>query len=551
MAYLKRRFFLRFTGALLSTLAIALFFACPGRTEEPDVFAIKNARIIPVSSAPIEKGTVVIRGGIIDAVGVDAAIPADAWVIEGRNLVIYPGLIDAGSDIGLPGQPTPQTSVSGGRGAALAAAAAARPAEPASSLNAYVRAADNLTAGGKRAEDARAAGITTVLTVPDKGVFLGQSALVNLNGDKDTMLVRSPVAMHVRLSSAGGFREYPGSLMGVLAYVKQALLDARRYQEAWDVYNQNVRALRRPEHNRALEALLPVVQRKMPLVIPANTTPEIMRAVKLCDQNDVRYIISGGAEGWKVAATLKEKQIPVLVSLKFPEKEKDVHPEAEESLREMQRRADAPRNAAGLHRAGVQFAFFSDGLTNPRDFIRNAARAVKAGLPPDAALRAMTLSAAEILGAQEQLGSVEKGKIANLLITDGDLLAERTKIRHVFVDGKKFDAPLEESKPAEPAQLNLTGKWNATINTPHGLNSLTLDLSQSENVLTGSVSSTMGSGTITDGVVSAREFRFRLQWQMGERTMNASFSGTVEGDTIKGRASMPFGEMDFSGSRVP
>src|SRR2546428_6714777 len=440
MKSVGRSSLLRYAAAV-ALLLLSSPSARQGLADAPDVLAVKNARIVTVSSTPIEKGTVVIRNGIIESLGSDVAIPADAWVIDGKNLVVYPGLIDATSDIGLPQQSAPQPTATG-RGAAVAAAAS-RPSEPVSNMNPYVRASDILTAGGKKAEDARLAGITTVLTVPDGGIFPGQSALINLNGDRDAMVVRTPVAMHVRLS-LGGFREYPGSLMGVLAYVSQALLDARHYQEAWEIYNQNLRSLRRPENSRAMEALLPVVQKKMPVVIPANSAPEIIRAIKLAEQNDIRYIISGASEGWKLASLLREKQIPLLVSLKFPEKEKDVHPESEESLREMQRRADAPRNAAMLQRAGVQFAFFSDGMTNIRDFVRNAGRAVKAGLPPDAALRAMTLSAAEIFGAQDQLGSIEQGKIANLVVTDGNLFGERTKIRYVFVHGKQFEVPTEQ-----------------------------------------------------------------------------------------------------------
>jgi imidazolonepropionase-like amidohydrolase len=454
-------------GVLVVALALgALAPAREGLSDEPPVFAIRDARIVPVSAAPIEKGTVVVRDGLIEAVGAEVSIPPDAWILDGKGLVVYPGLLDAGSDIGLPAaaaEPTPLAAGPPGR-ARRTAPPAAPPATPpvtsqpaatleeTSSMNTFVRAADILTDGGARAEAARRAGITTVLTVPNRGIFLGQSALVNLNGEKSTMVVRAPVAMHLWLASSGGFREYPSSLMGILAFVRQAFLDARRYQECWETYDRNLRALRRPETNRALEALLPVAQKKMPLVIPANTAPEILRAIRLAEENDVRPILSGGAEAWKVGSLLKEKAIPVLVSLNFPEKPRDENPDADESLRQLQRRADAPKNPGELQKAGVAFCFFSDGLASPRDFLRNAARAVKAGLPADAALRAMTLSAAEILGAPEQLGSIEKGKIANLVVADGDLFAATTRLRYIFVDGKKHDVAAEPPRPRGSAQ---------------------------------------------------------------------------------------------------
>src|SRR5207253_2366887 len=170
--------------------------------------------------------------------------------IEGKGMVVYPGLIDAGSDVALPvGSTPPAAPPRGGRTrtAPAAPATATAAAEPASNMNSYVRAADLITDGGARAEAARNAGITTALILPPRGIFLGQSALVDLNGDRATMVVRSTVAMHLRLSSAGGFRDYPGSLMGILAYVRQSFLDARRYREAWDVYRAHSRELRRPE----------------------------------------------------------------------------------------------------------------------------------------------------------------------------------------------------------------------------------------------------------------------------------------------------------------
>jgi imidazolonepropionase-like amidohydrolase len=543
------RVFLRKAAPAVVLLSI-LIFVQQARTAAPDVFAIRNARIFPVSSPPIQRGNIVIRDGIIEAVGADVKIPLDAWLIDGSNLFVYPGLIDGSSDTGI----TPQTSAPTGTEARTVPALPrsgqeiARPAEV-SNMNTFVRAADLLSPGSRKVEDARAAGITTVLAVPARGIFSGQSALINLNGEKDSMVVRSPVAMHVRFQSEG--REYPRSLMGVIAYIRQAVLDARRYQQSWDVYNHNLRAFKRPETNRGLEGLLPVVENKIPIVLPANTDVEIVRALQLGDEIGARYIISGAAEAWKVADRLKSKRVPLLVSLKFPEKEKDVHPEYEEPLLELQRRAEAPKNAARLHQSGIGFAFSAEGLTNPRDFLKNASRAIKGGLPPEAALRALTSTPAEIFGVSEQLGSLEKGKIGNLVVTDGDLFADRTKIRYVFVDGKKFEPPAEESKPTEPAAINVAGKWRVSMEAPQGTTEATFDFTQTENELQGSITSSMGSTAVYDGVVSGKEFRFKAQWQAGERQMVVSYSGTVEGNTIKGRASMMRGEVTFNGTRVP
>ncbi len=438
-------------------LALALLFlalAPAGRGDAPAVFAIRDARIVPVSGPPLERGTIVLRDGLFEAVGVDSVVPADARLIDGKGLTVYPGLIDALSDLGLPGAATaaPTTGRGSGRrppmspgtpAGAPPVAAPAAPAEPPSNMNPFFRAADTLTDGGVRAAAARLAGITSVLVAPNRGIFAGQSALANLNGERARMVVRSPVALHLALpggrGGGGGSRQYPGSLMGVLAYLRQGFLDARRYAEAWQVYSASPRGLARPETDRALEALQPVLRKEMPVVIPAASPPEIMRALQVAEESDLRLIVSGGAEAGRVAGALKERDVPVIVALRFPTRQTDVHPDAEDSLRELQRRLDAPKSAAALYQAGVKFAFTADGLANPRDFLANVRRAVRAGLPPEAALRALTLSASEIFGVQEQLGSLEKGKIANLIIADGDLFADQTRLRHIFVDGKLFD----------------------------------------------------------------------------------------------------------------
>jgi imidazolonepropionase-like amidohydrolase len=410
------------------------------------VFAIRGAKLFPVTSAVIESGTIVVRDGLIEAVGAEAAVPGDARVIDGTGLSVYPGLIDTGSDLGLAAAadaaPTPR--VPGGRPTPAATTAGGN--DDGGNMRPFFRAADHLTDGGNRAAAMRNGGITSTLVTPTAGIFAGQSALVNLNDDRATMVVRSPVAMHLRFSG-GGFRSYPGSLMGRFAYVRQSLLDARRYAEAWRVYQRHLRALRRPETSQALEALQPVLDRSMPLVVPASTAPEVLRVLRLAEEQDLQVIISGASEAAKVAGALKAQDTPVLLSVKFPEKPAEEDPDDDgESLRELRRRVQAPATAAELHRAGVQLVLWADGLA-PRDLLRNTGRAVRAGLPEEVALRALTLEPARLFGAGEQLGSLEKGKIANLVVTDGGLFAERTRIRHVFVDGKRYDPQAGSAPP--------------------------------------------------------------------------------------------------------
>jgi hypothetical protein len=249
-----------------------------------------------------------------------------------------------------------------------------------------------------------------------------------------------------------GRNAYPGSLLGVMSVLRQTLLDARRYGEATLVYVNNPRGLKRLDHDRTLEALQPVVQRRTPLIFPCKREREIRRAVLLAREQSIDCIVAGGFEADRTAQLLREANVPVLVSLNFPLKEKESNPEAEESLDQLEYRHHAPRAAGLLEKAAVRFGFYSDGLKNPRDFLKNLRLATRNGLSREMAIRAATLTAAQILGVEQQLGSIENGKIANLLISDGDIFEEKSKLTHVFVDGELFELPLENERNSSKAQ---------------------------------------------------------------------------------------------------
>lgn len=420
--------------------------------EEPPVYAITNAKVVPVSAPAIEGGTVVIRRGIIEAVGTDVAIPGDARVIDATGLVVYPGLIDAfratglGEDQGTPQTPAPSRV----RGTPPPAASRQEPSqspEERQGITPYRQAADLLNPAGKEMESLRAAGVTTVLVVPGGGIFTGQCSLVDLNGGgAGSMILKTPVAFSIDLASRreyGG--DYPSSPMGVFALVKQTLLDARRYSTVWSIYSATPGA-RRPEYNRALESLQPLVGQRLPAIIPADSPTEIQRVLDLASTFRLNLIISGGAESGDIAPVLRERNVPVLLSVKYPEPEKDADPDAREELNVLRRRAKAPECAAELAQAGIRFAFQSGGVANPKDFIRNVSRAVKAGLDRDKAVRALTLGPAEIFGVADRVGSIEKNKTANLILATGDIFDAETRVKYAFVDGRKFDISEPDSR---------------------------------------------------------------------------------------------------------
>jgi len=443
---------------LLITLAAGAPAAGP-----PSVFAIRGAKVVPVSGPVIEKGTVLIRDGLIQEVGSNVAIPPEAWVIEGEGLRVYPGLIDALSSLGLPeAAAAPAATRAGMRVTQVqpsptptpaAESRAAEGPEDRPSNTSWLRAADLITPGDRRLETARSAGFTAAVSFPQRGIFAGQGALIALAGERPgQMVISAPAGLYLTLTTAG-FSSFPGSLMGVLAYIRQVYLDAEHYRTAKEFYARNPAGNQRPAYDRALEGVLEAPR----VLLPASRAVEIDRMLRFARELKLNAVLYGAHEAHRVAGLLKNSGVPVLVSLKWPERSRDADPEQADSLRLLEFREMAPATPAVLAKEGVRFAFYTEGVTGSREFVRAVRRALEAGLSPEAALRAFTLAAAEIYGVADRLGSLEKGKIANLIVTDGELFEEKTRVKYVFIDGRKYE-PLPEAPPEEGAGPQPSGE---------------------------------------------------------------------------------------------
>src|SRR5687768_13469982 len=259
--------------AAVATFAFLLNFPSRAQRSAIDTYAITNARIVPVSGATIERGTVVIRDGLIAAVGGSVSAPADARVIDGSGLTVYPGLIDAYTNLALPEAAPSPSPGGGGGGGFFAAQQRPSPGGPNSTqppgLQPEVMIEDVIRPGGTEIEASRNIGITAALTSPRSGIWMGQSALINLSGETpQQMIVRSPVAMHVGFTPLRG--GYPGSLMGVFATLRQMMLDAQRYRDSLAAYERSPRGMRRPAMVRSLAALAPDLVGRMSVGIQAD-----------------------------------------------------------------------------------------------------------------------------------------------------------------------------------------------------------------------------------------------------------------------------------------
>jgi hypothetical protein len=410
-------------------------------------------------------------------------------------------------------------------------------------------AADEVSLSDKRIETWRSAGFTTVVSAPKGGYFPGQAAVLDLAGERaGDLVVKSPVAIPLSLQPSEGFRGgFPNSIMGVLAYVHQVWLDTEWSAKAQAIYEKNPRGAERPRYDHTEAALAEALEDHALVLIPANNSVQLRRALELFDRWHVTGAIYGGQMAYEAAPEIAVKKVSVLVNLKWPEAEKDADPEDKPTLRTLRFRDRAPSSPAALAKAGVKFAFYSGGISTPKDIVKAAKKSIDAGLAPDTALHALTLSPAEIFGVADRLGSIENGKIANLVVADGDIFEEKTKIKMVFVDGHRFEIR-EPEKPKEPPKGDVTGKWKLSYTTPEGPEESTADLSMDKDgTISGSITSKHGTATIINGYLSADKFSFTINITLDQGPTDVIFSGTFDGTTLKGSISVVGLSLDFTG----
>jgi imidazolonepropionase-like amidohydrolase len=424
----------------MSAPLLLFMIVAAAEDPRPERFAIANARIHTGTGEVIENGVLVIDDGLVvsvGAVGAGIAVPPDAWRIDASGKHVYPGLVDALGHLGLP-QKKKDESARGGPEARNETIARGPEDRPGTST--FRSAADELTLEDERIAEWRNAGFTSAVTAPEGGIFPGQAAFINLAGERERdMVVRTPLALSVSLSPPGSGRSFPGSSMGVLAYVKQAFADASHYHEAWTAYESAPRGRSRPTYDRTLSPIERARSEGWPVLLPATWEHEIERVLDLAKEIGVKPVLYGVHQGYAAADRLAKANVPVLVSLDWPKPDKDADPEAEEPIRVLRMRDLAPSTPAALEKASVRFAFSSGGLTKAEEALEGVRKAVDAGLSRERAIRALSLDAAAIYGLDDRLGSLEPGKIANLFLATGDVFEDGTRIETVFVDGKKYE----------------------------------------------------------------------------------------------------------------
>lgn len=480
--------------------------------------AFTDARIVVAPGQVIERGTLVVRDGVVVACGDNVDPPADArlWKLPGKT--IYPAFIDACAELSAEASKLGPSEKHG-------AAYWNTHVVPQTSADA------RYTLDAETNKKLRSQGIAVRLVAPSVGVIKGTSALV-LAGDESgsRSIVKPQVALHLMLTpTQRTIGVYPMSPMGATALVRQAFYDARWYAEAWKAFDEKS-GLPRPERNDALAALQPFARGELPVMIQAADELYFVRAKQVADEFGLRLIVRGSGREYRRLDAVKAAGLPVVLPLNFPKPPRVMTPESalSVSLEKLMHWDIAPENPSRLDAAGARIAFMSQGLDDIGSFLAGVRKAVNRGLSRDAALRALTTTPAELFGATNRLGTLEAGKQANFLVCTGDVFDDKTKVCETWVDGRRYEV---ETAP----WADLRGGWQLELSkSDGGSETIALEINGEPGKLTGKVKRGDREASLTRAVLESAQFSANFQaeplgWP-GIVQLSATVSSLNEGE---------------------
>lgn len=400
---------------------VALCVAAARVEAQSGAVVIRNATLVPVTGPRVERGTIVLRSGRIEALGINVAAPSDATLIDATGLFVYPGLIDAGTNLGL----TEIGSVPGGEDT-----------REIGDFNPQNVILSGINPHSELIPVTRVDGVTTVITNAEGGLISGAAALIDLAGwTADDMAIVRRAAMVVNFPSSGpqGFGGFGGgggqqrsaadrreAMNRQVRQLYQFFEDARAYADV----RARATGSMAPNANQKFEAMIPFVRGELPVIVDASSPDQIRGAIAFADSLRLKIIIRGARDAWQLADTLAARKIPVIVG---PLTQAPGNDEPYDLVY---------ANPGVLAAAGVQIAFQSSSASNSRTLPYHAALASAYGLSAEEALKAVTINPARMFGVADRYGSLEVGKVANVFVTTGDPLDVRTHVRHVYIRGE-------------------------------------------------------------------------------------------------------------------
>lgn len=532
------------TGIALLGLGFSLVLAARLGSGENlhRVWAIKDCRLVVPGGPAVAKATILIRDGLVEAVGPGIAVPADAEVVDGSKLTAHPGLIDAlgQSLLKLPEEKFDTAKFYSGEFT-----------DKDRGLTPELKAFDYVVLGKSTLEKYHKAGLLAAQVIPQKGVFTGQGSFFSLSSeDKNKALVLKDDWLGLGYSPSS-FMVYPNSLMGVVAMLRQEFADVAYFSMNSSRWKKELKGIGRPDFSGIYDALVDYASGKKPVVFFCNNQHDIRRTLELAAELKLDYLICDlGGEAQFVIPELKKAKARLLCTVSFKAPSTSLRSQLGKTEREKAEKELYPKNPAKLAEAGIPFAFSSIGTDDPKSFLEGIQKAIDAGLSRDKALEALTITPAAFLGLDKALGTIEPGKIANLVLVEGDALAKEPKVKMVFADGRKFEFKDTKGKEGEKPTVNVSGRWEVTI--PDAGLKMNVDFTQEEAGLSGKLTTPFGVFDFTGGTVSANEIYFEMNISVGGQDIDLYFSATVTGDTMRGTVVQGTqGSSEFTAKRNP
>ncbi len=543
-----------------------------GQTEraagfESRVTAIHHARLVLSPGNELDAATLVIRDGLIISAGKDAPIPADAEVIDATGLFVYAGFIDAGTSTLIdPGKaPTPVA----GRAIDFSRfALAATSPDNRKSLTPEFQAQTALKPEPALLESRRKQGVTAVHVLPAGRIASGQSVLLGVAGGP-LREAAIPGTAWLEFQLFGPRQSgYPATLMGATAHLRQAFLDARRHNLHRRLYERAAAGVARPPVDPALEALGQLIEQRRPLAFAATTRDEIHRAIDFAQEQELPVILWGARDAAECAARIREAGAGVVVQVNWGEEPKVEPAKPAESLtpalpdptrvqvdhRDLWRAHVAVLKSLAAEK--IRFALCTEGLPEPADLLKAVRQAIKAGVPRDAALAALTRDAAALLGRETRLGTLTAGSLAHVVVMTAPFDDEQSKVRYVFADGARFEYNKPPDAPATAAPVaELAGTWTIAIDSADGKTAATWELVHSGNSLNGRFHSAQGDGKVVSATIAGGQLNLVVAIGAGAQVVELRFTGATadaRNGKLNGTLKSAFGAATkWTAQRVP
>ncbi len=513
------------------------------RQPVPGVHAITGVTVVTAPGEAVSNGTVVVRDGIIEAVGADIEVPPDARVHEydpeESDIHVYPGLIDAYVPVAFASSDDEAKDEDDESDKRL------EPGRYPHPLITPERRLESAFWPLERVEALRRAGFTTAALAPEDGLVRGASALVNLGeGGLAENLIDPELAQHISLQARTSGRGFPNSLMGSVALLRQVLADAQWQVAARAAWQRNP-AQPRPEFLEGIAALEPVLAGQMPVVFEAADMLDSLRVASVAAEYELRPWMAGHGREYQRLDSLAKTGLGQILPLDFPDPPDVDKNERDVSLPELRHWQQAPENPARVMDAGLPVVFTTHPHGSPDAIFANVSKAIERGLDPDRALAALTTEPARMLGMDDRAGRLAAGYMANFVLVDGELLVDSPTLKEVWIDGRR-----NVLQDLEPPEIEPAGRWEITLVTGSmGNIDALLELEGKATSLSGSFEIMGTTMPLSEARVSGSRLTVRIDGSRLGMPGALTFFLDIEGERGSGSGSSSQGDFKVRGRR--